>query len=159
MNGRNERAHAVSVIAQRRLYETLISPGYYISVSVGLALATLLVTGFAASIDTSGFDYQLNPIYDLIGRTLEGGFGAAFVHRVFSEGPLTAALYVGIAPVFLYLALSTIFRFTVERSVGAVELVVYGPADGSSYFVASFVKDIILGSARCSASRSRSCCP
>jgi hypothetical protein len=147
MGGMNDKLHAISVIASRRLYETVISPGYYIALSVGLALAALLVTGFAASIDTSGFDYRLNPIYDLMGRTLEGGVGASFFDHLFSEGPLVLALYVGIAPVFLYLALSTIFRFTVERSVGAVELVVYGPADGTSYFLASYVKDVVLGAA------------
>lgn len=140
----NERVHAVSVIASRRIYESIISPGLYISLSVGLALATLLVTGFAASIDASGFDYRLNPIYDLLGRTLEGGFGEAFVERLFAEGPLVVALYVGIAPVFLYLCLSTIFRFTIERSVGAVELVVYGPADGTAYLLAGFLKDLLL---------------
>ncbi len=147
MRQMNEKVHAVSVIASRRLYETLISPGYYIALSVGLALMAFLVTGFAASIDTSGFDYHLNPIYDLLGRTLAGGFGASFFARLFSEGPLVLALYVGLAPVFLYLALSTVFRFTVERSVGAVELVVYGPADGTSYFMASYLKDLILGAA------------
>ena len=147
MRAMNEKVHAVSVVASRRLYETVISPGYYIALSAGMALAALLVTGFAASIDTSGFDYHMNPIYDMIGRTLEGGFGASFTERLFAEGPLVAALYVGIAPVFLYLALSTIFRFTVERSVGAVELVVYGPADGTSYFLASYVKDLALGAA------------
>ncbi len=147
MNVMNEKVHAVSVIASRRLYETVISPGYYIAVSVGMALAALLVTGFARSIDTSGFDYHLTPIYDMIGRTLEGGFGAPFLDRLFAEGPLVAALYVGVVPVFLYLALSTIFRFTVERSVGAMELVVYGPADGTSYFLASYLKDLVLGTA------------
>jgi len=147
MRAMSERTHAVSVIASRRLYETLISPGYYIAVSIGLGLSALLVTGFARSIDTSGFDYRLNPIYDLIGRTLEGGFGASFFERLFAEGPLVVALYLGIAPVFLYLSLSTIFRFTVERSVGAVELVVYGPADGTSYFLASYLKDLVLGAA------------
>ena len=147
MPAMNEKRHAISVIASRRLYETLISPGYYIALSVGLALTAFLVTGFAASIDTSGFDYRLNPIYDLLGRTLEGGFGASFFDRLFSEGPLVLALYIGILPVFLYLSLSTIFRFTVERSVGAVELVVYGPADGTSYFLASYVKDLVLGAA------------
>ncbi len=147
MGATNEKVHAVSVVASRRLYETLISPGYYIALSVGLALTALLVTGFAGSIDSSGFDYRLNPIYDLLGRTLEGGFGASFFDRLFSEGPLVLALYVGIAPVFLYLSLSTIFRFTVERSVGAVELVVYGPADGTSYLLASYVKDLALGAA------------
>lgn len=147
MREMNEKVHAVSVVASRRLYETLISPGYYIALSVGLAVTALLVTGFASSIDTSGFDYRLNPIYDLLGRTLEGGFGASFFDRLFSEGPLVAALYVGVLPVFLYLSLSTIFRFTVERSVGAVELVVYGPADGTSYLLASYVKDLVLGAA------------
>ena len=147
MNVMNEKVHAVSVIGSRRLYETLVSPGFYMALSLGLALAALLTTGFSTSIDTSGFDYRLNPIYDLLGRTLEGGFGAAFFDRLFSEGPVVLALYVGLAPVFLYLALSTIFRFTVERSVGAVELVVYGPADGTSYFVACYVKDLVLGAA------------
>ena len=78
-----KRAHAARVITKRRLFETLISPGYYLALVVGLFLGFFLVTGFVNSIDSSGFNYQLNPVYDLIGRSFEGAFGKTFVEQLF----------------------------------------------------------------------------
>ena len=141
----SERIHATGVIARRRLFESLIGPGYYIVLSISLLVAYLLISGFRTIVDTSGLNYALHPIYDLVGRTLEGGLGRPFLGRLFSEGPFVLTLYVAVLPVFLYLALTSIFRFCVERSVGAVELVVYGPADGTAYFLAGFIKDLVLG--------------
>jgi hypothetical protein len=122
----------------------VISPGYYIVLSIGLMLAYALVSGFTATIDSSGFNTSLHPLYDLLGGTIRGGFGEPFLQKLFAEGPMVLALHAALLPVFLYLALSTIHRFTLERGVGAVELVVYGPADGTSYFLAAFIKDVLL---------------
>ena len=36
------------------------------------------------------------------------------------------------------------FRFGLEKKVGALELIAYGPADGTSYFLASLAKDVLL---------------
>jgi hypothetical protein len=141
----NDRIHAIRVIAQRRIFEALITPGYYVLLTVGLILAYFLITLFPGVVDSSGINYALHPLYDQIARTVEGGFGEAFLGQLFAEGPFVLALYLAIVPVFLFLAAHTIFRFTLERGVGAVELVVYGPADGSSYFLAAFLKDLLLG--------------
>ena len=140
----NERIHATRVIAARRIFEALITPGYYVVLALGLLLAYVLVTTFPVIVDTSGLNYALHPLYDLIGRTLEGGFGAPFVGKLFAEGPFVLTFYVAVLPVFLFLAVNSIFRFTLERGAGAIELVVYGPADGTSYFVATFLKDMLL---------------
>ena len=83
----NERIHATLVITKRRIFETLITPGYYIALSLGLFLGYVLVTGFVRSIDASGFDFHLHPVYDIIGRSFEGAFGIAFVEQLFAEGP------------------------------------------------------------------------
>jgi len=139
-----DRAHAVAVIAKRRIYETFISPGFYVTLALGLLLGYLLIRGFVRAIDSSGFNYTLNPLYDLIGRGLSGAFGATFLDKLFAEGPFLFALYLSFLPSFLYLALSSVFRFGLERKVGAVELVVFGPADGTSYLIAGFVKDLLL---------------
>ena len=40
---------------------------------------------------------------------------------------------------FLFLAISSVFRFGQEKGAGAVELLTYGPADGTSYFIAFFL--------------------
>jgi len=45
-------------------------------------------------------------------------------------------------PVLLFLAASSVYRFGLERKVGAVELLAYGPADGTSYFLAFLAKDL-----------------
>jgi hypothetical protein len=39
---------------------------------------------------------------------------------------------------------SSVFKFGLEKNVGAVELVAYGPADGTSYLIASSIKDLLL---------------
>ncbi len=140
----NQRAHATSVLAKRRILETLISPGYYVAQTIGLVLAYLLVAGFVRAVDSSGFNYTLNQAYELIGRSLVGAFGATFVEKLFSEGPFLFTLYIAFLPVLLYLAVSSVFRFGLEKKVGALELLTYGPADGTSYFLAALIKDILM---------------
>ncbi len=139
----NYRLHATRVIARRRIQELLLSPGYYVAASLGLLLAYLLVSGFARSVDSSGFDYRLHPVYDLLGRSLEGAFGGTVVQKLFAEGPFQLVLYVAFLPVLLFLAASSVYRFGLERKVGAVELLAYGPADGTSYFLAFLLKDLL----------------
>jgi hypothetical protein len=140
----NERLHATQVLARRRILETVISPGFYVAQSLGLLLAYFLITGFTRSVDSGGFDFRLYPVYELIGRSLVGAFGATFVEKLFAEGPFLFILYVAFLPVLLYLAVSSVFRFGLEKKVGALELITYGPADGSSYFLASLIKDVLL---------------
>ena len=132
------------VIGWRQLFESLLSPGFYIMLSVGLALGSVLVAGFTGSIGSSGFDPQASPLYDLISRSLSGAFGSTFVEKLFAEGPFLFALVAAFLPVSVYLAIASVFRFAQERSAGAVELLVYGPADGTSYILAAFLKDLIL---------------
>ena len=140
----SHRAHAVSVLSRRRILEALIRPGLYVAQTIGLVLAYLLVTGFISAVDSSGFDYALHPAYGMIGRALAGAFGEAFVERLFSEGPFLLVLYVALAPVLLCLSLGSVFHFGLDRKVGALELLACGPADGTSYFLAALVKDILL---------------
>jgi ABC-type multidrug transport system permease subunit len=40
--------------------------------------------------------------------------------------------------------MSSVFRFGLEKKVGALELLNYGPADGTSYFLAAMIKDILM---------------
>jgi hypothetical protein len=137
-----ERLHAALVIARCQAFETLLAPGLYVTLALGLLLGFFLVNGFMASIDSSGFNSSLTPLYDVIARSLAGVFGTAFVAKLFAEGPFTFALLVSFTPVFLFLAISAVFRFGQEKSAGAVELLTYGPADGTSYFLGSFLKDV-----------------
>ena len=111
--------------------------------ALGLLLAYFLAAGFARAVDSSGFDFRLHPVYDLIGRSLEGAFGGVVVQKLFAEGPFQLVLYVAFLPVLLFLAASSVYRFGLERKVGAVELLAYGPADGTSYFLAFLVKDLL----------------
>jgi hypothetical protein len=135
------RLHAALAIARRQAFETLLSPGLYISLALGLLAGFFLVRGFAASIDSAGFNPAVDPLYDLLGRSIGGMFGSAFIGKLFAEGPFLFALVVSFLPVFLFLAISSVFRFGQERSTGAIELLLYGPVDGTSYIIASFLKD------------------
>ncbi len=140
----NLRIYAAGVIARRKIFETLISPGYYISISISLLISYILIRGFAYSVDSSGFTYMVNPLYNLIGRSLDGAFGKAFVSQLFAEGPYRFTLIISLIPVIFSLSISSVFRFGLEKKVGALELLMYGPADGTSYLIGSFVKDTFL---------------
>ncbi len=140
----SDRINAAKVIAKRKIFETIINPGFYIVQTIGLLLGYFLITRFVQSIDSSGFNFQLNPVYDLIGRSLEGALGATFIDKLFSEGPFLFALYVSFIPAFLYLSVSSVFKFGLEKKIGALELITYGPADGTSYFMGSFARDVLI---------------
>ncbi len=140
----NYRINATRAIAKRKIFETLISPGFYIAISIGLLLGYFLINGFVSSIDSSGLNYSLNSVYELIARFLSGTFGQTFVVKLFSEGPFLFALYVSFIPFLFYLAISSVFKFGFEKKVGAIELIAYGPADGTAYVLASFVKDFFF---------------
>jgi hypothetical protein len=140
----NQRLHAAAVIARRQALEILLAPGVYITLALGMLLGFFLVKGFASSVDSAGFNPALNPLDDLLGRLITGAFGSAFLAKLFAEGPFTFALLISFLPVFLFLAINSVFRFGLEKNAGAVELLAYGPADGTSYFIASFLVNAIF---------------
>jgi hypothetical protein len=141
------RANAVLAIGRRRLFETLIHPGFYVVLTLGLAIVYALVSGFLRSVDSSGFDYTLTPLYNFAGGIIAGAFGAPFLGKLFADGPFLFALHIGFLPVLLYLAMSSVFRFGSEKTSGAIELLCYGPSDGTAYFLASLMKDLVLTAA------------
>lgn len=140
----NERWHATITLAKRRIFETFISPGFYVAVTAGLLLGYFLVSGFVSAVDSSGLNYFLNPVYELIARSLSGVFGSTYVLKLFAEGPFLFALHVAYIPYLLYLAVSAVYRFGFEKNVGAMELVMYGPADGTSCFMAFLLRNIVF---------------
>ena len=139
------RLNAAGVIARRMLFETFITPGYYITLTVSLLSGFALVSGFVSSVGSSGLDRNaLTPLYDMLFSFLSGTFGATFTTKVFAEGPFLFALFIAFLPPLLFLALSTAFKFGFEKNVGAIELIVYGPADGTSYCLATLVKNMLV---------------
>jgi hypothetical protein len=140
----NYRLNAVKTVSKRRIYETLLSPEFYILQAVGLLLGYFLVKGFVQSIDSSGFNPEISPLYTHIVGTLLGIFGNAFVEKLFSEGPFIFSFLISFAPVSVYLPVSSVFRFGLEKNVGAIELLTYGPLDGTSYILAFMVKDALM---------------
>jgi hypothetical protein len=140
----HERVHAMRVVARTQLKESLLSPGLYIALSLGLLIGWLLCSGFVRSIDSSGFDPRLNGFWDSATRALSGAFGPVFVEKLLAEGPFLAILAASVTPLLLFLAIGSVFRFGMEKAAGAVELFAYGPADGTAYFLGSFIKDAIL---------------
>jgi hypothetical protein len=139
-----QRMRAALVISRRQLLEAILSPGPWVSLVVGLALAHGTVTSFAGAIDSSGFNPELNPVTGVLARALGGAFGTTLVGKLFSEGPFILALLTAAVPVLGWLAISSVLRFGLEKNAGAVELLAYGPADGTAYCFASFLRDAVL---------------
>jgi hypothetical protein len=141
------RAHAARIIAKQQLFEALISPGYYLALTAGLLIGYAVVRSFVAAVDSSGFNAALNPLSDFVNRSLGGAFGATFVEKLFAEGPFLLALAASFLPVFLFLAVTSVFKFGLEKAAGAIELITFGPADGTSYLIASLARDVALTAA------------
>lgn len=139
-----DRMHAAGVVARMQLKESLLSPGLYVSLSAGLFISWLLCADFTRAVDSSGFDPRLSGFWSFATRALSGAFGPVFVEKLFTEGPFLAILAASFAPFFFVLAIGSVFRFGLEKNAGAIELIVYGPADGTSYFIGSFLKDAAL---------------
>ena len=140
----NYRAGAALAIGKRRLFESFIHPGFYIALAIGMGITYALTAAFVRSVDSSGFDYTLNPFYNFVGGIISGAFGASFLAKVFARGPFLFALHVAFIPVLLYLAMTSVYRFGTEKRSGAIELLCYGPCDGTAYFLASMIKDTVL---------------
>jgi len=142
-----ERRHAAMVMARTRLRELLFSPGPYLALAAGLAAGWVLCAGFAHAIDSSGFDPRLDPVWDFITRAFSGAFGPVFVERMLAEGPFLLIIVVSATPLVLLLVIGTVIHLGMEKASGAMELIVSGPADGTSCFLGSFVKDAIVNAA------------
>jgi hypothetical protein len=138
------RLRSVLVISVRRLHDSLVGAGFYVAVSVGLAVALTAIVSFTAAVDSSGFDYRQSPLYNVVGGLITGAFGPSLLSRMFGQGPLLFALHAGAIPVVLYLAGASVHRLSVERSSGALELYTYGPTDVTACVLASILKDAAL---------------
>lgn len=138
------RVNAALVIGRRRIFESLIHPGFYIAVSISMLLCCVFISSFVRSIDSSGFNYEIGPVYRYLGGALSGAFGSSILSRIFVDGPFLLAANVAFLPVLFYLSITSVHRFGSEKASGAIELLTYGPADGTSYFLASMLKDAVL---------------
>ncbi len=138
------RINAALAIARRRLLEAFIHPGYYVSLAISLAIGFAFIAGFVRSIDSSGFDYKLTSLYAFAGGILSGAFGDGVVANAFADGPFLVAVNVAFLPVLLYLSMTSVYRFGTEKASGTIELLTYGPSDGTSYFLGSILKDMVL---------------
>lgn len=141
------RVCAAVVIGRRQLKEALLGAGWWVSLTAALLAAHFVVVLFAGSLDSSGFDPERTPVAGLLSRTLTGAFGATLVDSLFAEGPFLLALFAAAVPVLGWLAMASVFHFGVEKNAGAVELLVYGPVDGTAYCLASFLRDAVLTTA------------
>lgn len=138
------RVHSPIVIARRKISETWYSPGIYISLTAGLVIAFLIVTSYTKSIGSGGFDSTLNPFFNFLSGLLVGAFGEAFFTKVFSEGPFYCALILSFVPILVFITINSVFRFGFEKNVGALRLISFGPADGTSFIIGTLIKDIFF---------------
>jgi len=140
----NYKFNAVKAISRRRLFDVLISPGFYIVAATGIFIGYELVSEFVDSVSSGGFNFQLNPMYKHIVEIITGLFGSTFVNKLFSEGPFLFSFFVSFIPVPGYLVICSVYRMGFEKSTGTLELFLYGPSDEACFFASFLVKDLIL---------------
>ena len=94
--------------------------------------------------DSSGFDFSLHPLYEILYGIIGSAFGVTYVRQLFGDGPFALASFAACAPVLLYLCLASIQRFGYERRSGVVDLVAAGPADVPAYLFSLGAADLIV---------------
>ena len=141
------RFHAVCVLTRRRLIEQFMTPATWLFSAFGLVLVFFLLKGFVKSVDSSGFDFSLHPLYQIIYGVIGSAFGVTYVRQLFGDGPFAFSLSVGFAPIILYLSLTSIQRFGYERRSGMMDLVAAGPSDESAYLFSFGAADVIVATA------------
>ena len=143
----SQRSHAARVISQRQAQEAILSPAPWLALAIGLLLGYLFVAAFVGAVDTSGFDPDANPLMHFTVSALTGAFGTTLVEKIFSQGPFPLAIAIAAGPYVLYLGIAAVLRFGLEKSTGVIELLSYGPSDGTSYVLASMLKDAVFSAA------------
>lgn len=139
-----DRLSTIFIIGKKRITETVISPALYLVMSGALVLGYFVIGEFVNSIGADGIDLGGSSVFGMLFNFLSGVFGYDQVDLIFSEGPYLFALYTAYFPLMLYLAISSVFKFGHEKSAGALELVTCGPADGTSCFMGSVVRDLLF---------------
>lgn len=138
------RLHAAKILSGRMLFEMFIHPWFYIFLVLTLVSGLSVILMFLLSIGPSGvIKINLGELNNPYIELLLLSFGSTFLEKLFKEGPFFFAMCYSCYPVFLYLSMSTAFKFGYEKNVGALELISYGPADGTSCFMAFLIRNII----------------
>ncbi len=138
------RLRAVRVLGRRRVTEHVLAPATWVLAAFGLVLAFLLVSAFVRSVDSSGFDFSLHPLYEILYGIIGSAFGVTYVRQLFGDGPFALASLAAYAPMLLYLCFASIQRFGYERRSGVVDLVAAGPADVPSYLFSLGIADLMV---------------
>ena len=155
-----QRRRAVFAILRFKLREAALTPGYYLVLAVAMAAVYLLVRFFVAGVDGGGFVcggvslaedndawstcYRRTPVYAILGRGITAAFGATFAASLFADGPFQIGLLVALIPCYAFAALMSVLGQGLEKRVGVIELVSYGPADGASFLIATLLRDVIV---------------
>ncbi|MBN2535017.1 MAG: hypothetical protein JXB88_19200 [Spirochaetales bacterium] len=139
------RLHAAKTISERMLFEMFIHPWFYLFLTLTLLSGLSVILMFLQSIGSSGvIKISLGELNNPYIEFLLLSFGSTFLEKLFREGPFFFALCYSSYPVFLYLSMSTAFKFGYEKNVGAFELISYGPADGTSCFMAFLIRNTVV---------------
>ena len=140
----NKRIYTTMVLTKKKVFETILSPALYITMALGLICAYFVISSFIGSAVADGINYSQNSIMRLISKFIIAIAGKDLLENIFSEGPFTLALYISFLPLFLYLAISSVFKYGHEKSTGAIELITYGPVTLASYFLSSILRNMIF---------------
>ena len=140
----NIKLNPFLTILKIKLKEFFLSLGFFVSLSLGVAVIVILVYGFVKSVDSSGLDFMKHPIYFTIGRIISNGFGMTFLLNIFSEGPFLFALCIAFIPLLLFISVFSIYRTGYEKKNGFIQLLLFGPSSFSTYIIAVFLRDCLI---------------
>jgi hypothetical protein len=135
--------HITGILAKLNIKEALLSPGYAIAATISTLVGYLVIVGFVGAIDSHGFNPMVSPLFGNLVSALSGLFGTVMVARLFSQGPLLVALYASSIPMIAYCVSSSLVKYNLEKDVGAIELIMFGPTDHMAYSVALLIKDVV----------------
>lgn len=112
-----ERWHTISVIQRRDLIATLVSPGVFVAVALGMLAASLSLRS------------DLSTIADARVHVLTDAFVLPF--------------FIATTIAMFFIALSSVATVARERDQGTLEVLFYGPVDVESYILAKHAAQVV----------------
>lgn len=113
-----QRLHVVKVIARRGIQSTVYGLGIYVAASIAFLVAMFFIRSNIHGVTENGLMVMTNPL----------------------NYPLFIAVIIGAT----YLSLTSAIAVSRERDQGTLEVLFYGPIDGTSYLFAKFIEQLVV---------------
>ena len=134
-------------VLRYRILEGLLDPGFHILLLVCMAFSMFAVRSFASAVISFGLDYERSPLLLFLAGIMESLYGENAATLLFAQGPLLILTFCCAVPLIVYLSVTTILQYGMERASGYSLILSAGPLDKGLDLLVFLLRNVILLSA------------